>query len=196
MPLDSTVAAKRLRVIDDPISNCTPSLLAQTLYTRLHQSKFALNRPPLPETLPLAILDPIFGSFMEETDTHIPTAADNALVLELRKVMSTVCDDERTFCYEFRSIVMKHYPDVQFMAARIGSSNYTSRGHLSVGKFIPAVGQGRLWNGHGDPEVQASGYYIASLQQWFPRGDYPERLPCIITYFVGEYLDQLHYFFY
>jgi hypothetical protein len=189
-----TVADQRRRVIEDPLSHCSPSLFAQDQYRRLDQNRFAFNRPPLLETVPLAILDPIFGSFMEETDTLKPTAADNALVLALQKVMSTVYEDERTYCAEFREIIAKHYPEVQLMAAEIGSTKYTSDGHLGVGPFLAALGEGKGWNNRGDPEVQGVGYYAASVRHWFHKGDYPDRLPCIIMYFVGEYLDQFHYF--
>jgi serine/threonine protein kinase len=49
------------------------------------------------------------------------------------------------------------------------------------------VCEGKLWNGNSDPEVQACGYFIASVRELFDKeGDYPDLFPCIIIYFVGS----------
>jgi hypothetical protein len=80
------------------------------------------------------------------------------------------------------------------MAAEIGSTRYTSDGHLMQGEFMCSVNELKTWDGKGDPEIQAAGYYIESVRQLFTRGDFPDRLPCMIIYCIGECLDQLHYF--
>ena len=73
---------------------------------------------------------------MEHAQTGAPTAADNALVLELRQVMSV--DTEAELCHEFRKAFNKHY-DIEFEAATIGTTSHVSDGHLRYNGFIAAV---------------------------------------------------------
>jgi len=133
--------------------------------------------------MPLAILHPIFGQFVQESQIYEPTATDNALVRDLRTLMSKPYDLEMEYSYVFRRILSQYYPDVQFEATLI-----TSDGDSDVDKFIIAVCEGKLWRGTGDPEVQAANCLIASARGSLERvGGYPDKFPCMILYIFGEY---------
>jgi hypothetical protein len=194
--INDEVASKRVHLYADSVSSVAPSVFGrQEVYKRLNETKFAFNRPPLSETVPLAILHPIFGEFVQEAGTYQPTATDNALVRDLRNVMSKTDDAELVYCSEFRSVLRKHYTEVQLEASQVGSTSYVSDGHITVGEFMSSVCEGKLWKGSGDPEIQAAGYLITSVRHTFKRvGDYPDVFPCMIIYIFGEYSDQLHYF--
>ncbi|CAG8755582.1 12199_t:CDS:2, partial [Acaulospora colombiana] len=178
------IPTKRACVLEDSLARSAPSDFSkQEKYKRLDPNKFAFNRPPVPQSIPLAILHSIFGQFVEETESYEPTMEDYALVRGLRMAMSTVngYSTEPQYCEEFRTVLHQHYPDVQLRASAIGSTKFISDGHLQVGKYMSSVCEAKLWDGKGDPEIQACGYMIASLRHMVNRSeDYPDKFPCMI----------------
>jgi hypothetical protein len=162
------------------------------VYDKLDSKNYAFNRPPSTETIPLALLHKVFGQFVENVQTGTPTAADNALVCELRQVMSVVYDTEAELCHEFRRLLTNHL-NLQFEPARIGSTLHQSDRHLRYRGFIAAVIEGKLLGkATCDPEVQACGYFITSIKQFYVdnKGDFPDLFPCFVIYFVGKILNQ------
>jgi len=92
---------------------------------------------------------------------------------------------EGELCNKFQEILVKHY-DIQLYAATIGSTTCRTDGHISVGKFIYAMCEGKLWKGSGDAEVQVRAYVLDTIWAVFNNGDPLDLFPCIIIYFVGE----------
>jgi len=178
---------KRRLVVDDSVARITsPSDLSQPKYFRhLNQSRFALHRPPNHTVLPLALLHPIFAEFVANVELHQPTPEDNALVLELREVMSGLWEDEATQSEKFRHILAKHY-DIQLYPAEVASTKRTTDGHAIVGKYMYVVFEMKGWNGKGDLEVQASLYPLEAFRPVLRNEKDPlDVLPCIIVYCVG-----------
>jgi len=121
--------AKRLRIFQtfndkEPFTFCKPRQ-----YAKLKSENFALHRPPSIKTLPLALLHNIFEQFVESVQTYQPTAVDNALVLDLRHVMSRVHSSERDLCKKFRETVKNHDEEIRLEAAGSRWTAYTSEGH-------------------------------------------------------------------
>ena len=92
---------------------------------------------------------------------------------------------EGELCNKFQEILVKHY-DIQLYAATIGSTTCRTDGHISVGKFIYAMCEGKLWKGSGDAEVQVGAYVLDAIWAVFNNGDPLDLFPCIIIYFIGE----------
>jgi hypothetical protein len=186
---------KRLLVVEDSAARDTPpSDLSQPKQFRdLDQEKFALNRPPNPTTLPLALLHPIFAEFVTNVEDHEPTPEDNALVRELRQVMSKPWDEELKQSGEFRQILEKHY-DIQIYPAEVANTKRATDGHAAVGDYMYVVFEMKTWNGKGDPEVQASLYSLEAFRAPI-RGkkDPLDLLPCIIVYCIGGCLSLACY---
>ena len=124
--------------------------------------------------------------------TYQPTAVDNALILELRHVMSRIYNTERGLCEKFRETLQKYYQEIQLHAAEIGSTRYTSDGHVQQNVFIHTISEGKfLGKGEGDPEVEACGYFIESLRHLHreEKIHFPDTFPSIIIYFIGEVIN-------
>jgi hypothetical protein len=186
---------KRLLVAEDSAArNPKPSDLSQPKqYRDLNPTKFAFNRPPNPTTLPLALLHPIFAEFVTNVEHHEPTPEDNALVRELRQVLSKPWDEESKQSGEFRRILEKHY-DIQIYPAAVADTKRTTDGHAEVGDYMYVVFEMKSWNGKGDPEVQASLYSLeASRALIRSKKDPLDLLPCIIVYCIGGCLSLACY---
>lgn len=171
-----------------------PSNLAlPSTYRNLEAEKFAFHRPPLPQSIPLSLLHRTFGQFVENVKVYEPTATENALVHKLRQSMSIPHNTENDLCASFRDILVEHYPEIQLEPANIGATKYYSDGHCKVREFIILVEEGKLLgtSNHGDPEVQACGYYLTAIRNLFgKRGDLNDLCPCMIIYIHGKLLDQ------
>ena len=186
-PFDN-IMRRRLVAEDSAARIPRPSDLSQPKYLhKLNPSRFALHRPPSTE-LPLALLHPIFGEFVSNVEHHEPTQEDNALVLELRKVMSGPWKDEEEQREQFRLILYKHY-NIQLYPAKVGSTGRMTDGHASVGDYMYVVFEMKGWNGKGDSEVQASLYSLEAFRPVIREKQDPlDLFPCIIVYCVGRCL--------
>jgi hypothetical protein len=189
--LEDTVESKRRRILAAS-SEMPPSTFGlPEKYHKLDPEKYAFHRPPSAKTIPLALLHEIFGRFVENVRTYEPTAIDNALVRELRSVMSATYATEAELCDEFRRTLEAHY-EIQLHSADVGTTGYRSDGHARVGDSFVVCSEGKLLGkGRGDPEVQACAYFIASMKE-FDRHhkDLPDLFPCMIIYYTGGKTSQ------
>jgi len=71
------------------------------------------NRPVSTRaSIPVTLLHPIFGQFVDDCDTHIPTEEGNSLVLDLSQAMSDFYEDENARASKFREILIAHDFDI------------------------------------------------------------------------------------
>jgi len=177
---------KRFLVVDDSVARINPpSDLSQPKnFGKLNPSKFAFNRPRDHAIIPLELLHPIFAEFKANVKHHEPTPKDNALALEMCNVMSEPGENEATQSEKFRRILSKHY-NIELYPAAVSSTKRISDGHAIVGDYMYVVFEMKVWNGNGDPEIQASLYPLEAFRPVIKKKDPLDILPCIIVYCVG-----------
>ena len=94
--------------------------------------------------------------------------------------MPQVWENEASQCLKFREIIAKHY-GIQLYAARVGPTDHITNGHISVGPYILAICGAKNWNGHRDPEVEASAYVLEAIRRKLvAKRDPLDVLPCVV----------------
>jgi hypothetical protein len=157
-------------------SSATPGLIRDGL-----GDDFDFGRPHRPESIPLALLHDVFGQFMEDVQTCIPTTADNQFASKLCQMMIQVYQEESSRAAEFRTI-WEEFIEAQLDASVI--SEYRTGAHYRIGRFhaVITVGKRELHYMKADPLVQAAMYYLKSLE---PLKSLNDRFPCLIVYYAG-----------
>ena len=93
MTVESEVAGHRLRFLNACKSNAhfSQGKPRAFLCDQQNQSETILYSPcTISYIIPLTLLHPIFGQFIDDCETHQPMMEDNQLVLDLSKVMLDV----------------------------------------------------------------------------------------------------------
>src|SRR5258708_38816827 len=83
--------------------------------------------------------------------------------------------------------ILRDYYGIQLYAARVGPTDRITNGHISVGPYILAICGAKNWNGHRDPEVEASAYVLEAIRKELvgSKKDPLDVLPCMVIYLVG-----------
>jgi len=137
------------------------------------------NRPSdTPDIIPVTLLHPIFGQFIDDCEKHSPTADDYALATEL-VVMEE--EDER----ETEILNAFHDPNIaniSIKGSRIG--DYTTDGDPSV-SFLSIANKIVLTQ--AEPYFQGILSYLESTRDQAPKYLH-SVLPCMIVLLFGPYI--------
>ena len=95
------------------IEGLPTSLLPQPGFEKLQTGSaglvFAFYHPPSAAAMiPVTLLYPVFGKFVDDRQHHTPTVDDNKLVLSLLRAMSKFYIDESSRAAKFQEILMEH----------------------------------------------------------------------------------------
>jgi hypothetical protein len=146
------------------------------------------NRPPLASSIPVTLLHPILGKFVDECCSYIPTKEDNAFVLELSTEMSGFFDSEECRRTSFITMLEKHC-HIQLIAGEVGKG-YRTDGHRLSGGCMDLLTEAKIELAGvpgAEPYFQGCVYYRESSKLRNAK-DFLSPLPCLLIFYCGNIL--------
>jgi hypothetical protein len=146
---------------------------------------FYCSRPREAEdSIPVVLLHPVLGQFVDQCETHTPTEEDNRLVLELAWALSDIYLTETLRREAFTDIMRRHGLD--FVAGGIDGASYQTDGDLRIGRTIYLLTEWKneIGQGGAEPFFEAAFYYRAGMQRPALE-NLGSTLPCLIMYCFG-----------
>ena len=167
-----------------------PSQQAQpSNFKALQASKpgcYACCRPPSREPLlPLTLIHPVFGEFVDDIETITPMRSDYAMAFELRQATTIfTSESERRFAVYtiFRTYGIDIHP------GPVGSSENKTDGHVSSATklgFILEI-KTEIGSKGAEPSLQALAYYRVFCDEYNLWTDYSTCHPCFIAFLAGQ----------
>ena len=124
------------------------------------------NRPPNAfDPIPVMLLHPVFGQFIDDTENLEPTAEDNRLVRELAVVMSSFHDTETRRGDHIREKL--NQSNIRLVQTVIEGSQYRTDGDMQHGdyRYVIAEMKNEIGARGAEPYAQASLYYLESTRE-------------------------------
>ncbi|KAF9535049.1 hypothetical protein CPB83DRAFT_226976 [Crepidotus variabilis] len=160
---------------------------ADPLIFQEHQSNpeacIPCDRPDKTRAIPVTLIHPIFGTFVDECSSRIPTVEDMQLATSLIDVLSYVHSSQVSRHKGMRRIFED--ADIHFLPAELGP--YTTGGEIVVKNFRSSIAQFGDEIGYtgSEPYYQAILYYLESTRAF-------EHLhsvfPCIFVLIFGPFI--------
>jgi hypothetical protein len=136
------------------------------------------------DTIPVTLLHPIFGRFLDDIDTHEPTINDNAFAHELSTIMADFHAREDARGSALLKVLQKW--GISLVQTTIDGTQYRTDGDLQHNqhRFVIAELKNEGGSGTTEPYCQAAAYYLESTRKSAP--DCPKSpLPCLLLYIFG-----------
>lgn len=164
---------------------------------------FLCNRPIDYQTIPLALMHPVFGTFCDETRTLPPNAEDSDLARTLTHEMSKIYDDENDRRQLFRTWFTRTYK--YDMETKVGPPTSDaglpnpqklpiSDGHVLVRNFVTLISECKLEASRTscDARYQAMMYFVKLFAASQASQDHLNHscLPAILIVYEGENLQS------
>lgn len=186
-PADS-VGRLRLQYLQSTKSK-SPSSLGQPKEFARQQKDPAktiyCDRPPdATDTIPVTLLHPVFGQFLDDIDTYEPTSEDNSLALDLSKKMSNIYPDEDRRGTAIRDALYKM--GITLVGTTIEASKYRTDGDLQHNRhrYVIAELKNEVGSLGAEPNAQALVYYLESTRNLAVQCA-KSPLPCFLLYIFG-----------
>ena len=143
------------------------------------------NRPPFAfHPIPVTLLHPIFGQFVDDTERIEPTAKDNKLVRDLAYVMSSFHKNETKRGEKICDALTES--GIQLVQTSIEGISYMTDGDMQHAgyRYIIAEMKNEIGSSGAEPYVQASMHYLESTRKQALA--HPESvLPTLLVLFFG-----------
>jgi hypothetical protein len=148
---------------------------------------YGCNRPPTREPrLPLTLLHPVFGKFVDDAKTIAPTGEDYATAHELVQSMcafhTSEGDRRKKICH-----ILREY-DIAIQPGPIGASENKTDGHVCTTthpKFILEI-KNEIGSKGAEPSLQALVYYRVFCDEYKLWDDVSTCHPCFIAFLAGQ----------
>ena len=144
------------------------------------------NRPSHATTvIPVTLLHPVFGQFLDDKDMLEPTAPDNKLVREFSAVMAQIYDTEEERRAEILAQLRKW--DIDLHGTTIEGTLYRTDADMQHkgDRYGLAEVKNEIGSKGAEPNAQAAAYYLESTRR--RAVDCPKSpLPCFLLYIFGE----------
>ncbi len=146
-----------------------------------YEDKIDVNRPTdRPEIIPISLLHEAFGTFLDDYQTHEPTAQENQWLRELQEKMLKVYQNETDRADVFRNLLSAGPCGLQIEAAAVRDTMHHTDGHLHLENHPLLITEAKNeWTRLASvPHLEAFAYYIE-----FVKGEEP--LAFSFTMLVG-----------
>lgn len=187
------VSAKRSRYLNANEPKAPSSAGKAPEFAKLQndpEKTILCSRPASAEaTIPVTMLHPVFGEFLDNCERHETTVEDNRFTRELSTAMSGFYTDENDRKKTIHAVFAKH--GLHFMKSRVGPNNYETDGDISMNGYRYTIAEFKNEVGciGAEPYSQAALYYLESTRTQAP--ELPESvLPCIIVLIFGQYVSR------
>ncbi|KAG1724832.1 hypothetical protein EDD22DRAFT_789834 [Suillus occidentalis] len=182
------MAVKGKKRSQSPSENSHPSSFRGRQLDRNLQ--IACGRPrQVEETIPVSLLHPAFGQFMDDSRTIIPTAEDNDVTYRLGIVMSALYETENQRIdavsqvldgYSVRLHLKSKVPGTQYETDGVMCVDVNNRRHPYV--IVEFKNEAAVSN--SEPYMQALMYYLQSTRTYAPSLS-GSSLPCLLIAIFG-----------
>jgi hypothetical protein len=125
-----------------------------------HGPAFYCNRPPsAASSIPATLFHPIFGQFVDDCETHVPTREDNAFAFALWSRLSPILDDEDGRATTFREIFQEN--NIIMSMTTIEHTKYRTDGdmHRNALRYLINEVKAEIGAKGAEPLFQAAWYY-------------------------------------
>lgn len=168
-----------------------PSSQAQpSAFKRLQEGVdgfYGCSRPPSREPgVPLTLLHPVFGKFVDDAKTISPTSEDYSTARDVKRIMCNFHASEgarrHSLCQILREYGIAIYP------GPVGSSENKTDGHVCTTthpNFILEL-KNEIGSGGVEPSLQALVYYRVFCDEYELWDDYSTCHPCFIGFLMGQ----------
>lgn len=165
---------------------CPPSAAAHRQYEvqKLQNPRILCNRPPELTSIPVVLLHPIFGAFVDNCRDHVPTPEDYAFAHRISYRMSDLFREDSERPDAFIQIISNGMC-VDLDAAQ-SAGTYSTGGHATTIKgetYLLLEVRNELGGGAGDPVYQSASRYLEYVRN---RSGDGSVLPCLHIYCAGE----------
>jgi hypothetical protein len=136
--------------------------------------------------IPVTLLNPIFGEFVDNCENHKPTDRDNALVLELSTAMSAFYTKEGGRANCIREIFAKY--GIHLVWTKIEGTGYETDGDIlhRDSRFVIVEMKNEFGYSGAEALFQAILYYLESNRKQAPKMQ-GSVLPCLIVIIIGSW---------
>ena len=134
-------------------------------------------------TIPLSLLHPVFGQFMDDFCNAVPTYDEQLLALKLVNVMTPIYDEERARQYAIRNVFKSSGINLR----RTKIDDHVSDGDVSFQgmRYLIAELRDELGSGFGsEPYLQGCVYYLESTRSDAMKHTF-SPLPCLLMLIFG-----------
>jgi hypothetical protein len=141
------------------------------------------------DTIPVTLLHPIFGRFVDDIDTHEPTREDNEFAHDLSMVMADFHAREDARSPALLEVLKKW--GIPLVQTIIDGTQYRTDGDLQHNqyRYLIAELKTEVGSGNAEPYCQAAAYYLESTRKSAP--NLPKSpLPCLLLYIFGMHLNE------
>ena len=144
------------------------------------------TRPPGALSIPVTLLHPIFGQFVDDCDTHKPTSNDNTFILDLSREMSDFFDNEGQRRTVFIDILRNRDMDI------VPSS--TNRDlHMNGRRYMIIEVKSEVGSEGAEPYCQAILYYTRAYTDEVVKAleeNVQFNFPCLIITLFGAFCSK------
>ena len=145
----------------------------------------ACNRPSsATDVIPVTLLHPVFGEFIDDCENYEPHKTDHDFVLKLQTAMSHIYADEKSRAKAIRDIFELY--GIYLRPTKIG--NFETDGDMTSGRFVTLLAEFKNdvgWSG-AKPYLQAALYYLEFTRKLAPKFS-QSALPCLIMLVFGSF---------
>ena len=178
-------------IVQSEIFNC----ISHSIRLKEVQTVVAVNSIPLlslnclilgpygfPTALPLTLLHPIFGQFVDDAENYVPTPVDAQFLLAFVEGMVNIYATEKMR----QNILLKVFNDHDILMKPTGIDRFITNGDLSVGKyrFLIAKIKNEVGSSGAEPYFQAILYFLEATRELATQ-HLNSVLPCIIVLVFG-----------
>ncbi|KAF8833879.1 hypothetical protein BDN67DRAFT_916066, partial [Paxillus ammoniavirescens] len=147
------------------------------------------GRPRHPEeTIPATLLHPVFGQFLDDSQTHVMTKEDNDFIEELANVMSDVYDTEQERVTKVYNVFRSH--DINFnLGERVDGTDYVIDGAMSLDghRYVIADFKNEVAASSSEPYMECAAYYLESTKKQALKMT-ASPLPCFLLVIFGPFM--------
>ena len=147
---------------------------------------YGCNRPPGREAgLPLTLLHPVFGKFVDDASAITPTRDDYAIAYQLRNDMCDFYSNEAERRHKICSALQDY--GIPINPGTIGGSEHKTDGHVFKNwPMLILELKNEIGSKGAEPSLQALLYYRTFCDEYDLWDNYSTCHPCFITYLAGE----------
>jgi hypothetical protein len=169
LPVIEGVFAFRRAYLDGKKPEAPSTLGVASLFRKeqaISERTIYCNRPPNAfDPIPVTLLHPVFGRFVDDTENVEPTAADNRLVRDLAYVMSSFHDNETQRGDKIREVLTES--GIHLVQTVVEGQQYRTDGDMQHAgyRYIIAEMKNEIGAKGAEPYAQASLYYLESTRK-------------------------------
>ena len=132
-------------------------------------------------TIPVTLLHPVFGEFLDDIQTHESTAEDNKLVVDFSEAMADVYEKEMSRGAKIREVLGD--AGITLVGSVIEGTSYTTDGDMQhyPHRYVIAELKNEIGSKAAEPYAQAATYYLESTRKLAPHCP-KSSLPCFLLY--------------